>query len=1591
MKKIFTFVIAALIYSGLSAANYFVDTSKAASGAGTSWETAYKTLGEAETAANNNAGIDNIYIKGAVGGITITSSSSWTLKAENYYFSCDADNAGTSINRTLVDKDGNGIIESWEFKYTTVFSSTYSGGTAISLVASTLLDGLSISNTATKTNTNTSSFVNPIGGVVQNCIFSGSNITYNSITSSSPGGCLIKSVGDFRDCLIEKNTVTANITGNYEAKIAPFFEFNFSSTAANSTLSRCVFRNNTASISSSATATFTGGYIRGLIINVVTTTTASQSATISDCLVYNNEISYTNSASSGGVASLSKASILGALNFNNNTTTDKWVNNTVANNKMTNCNSAMYIVNSSTQFHYIYNNVFWNNQNNGNAVSMNSAASQYSPTIVSNNIMDCATTGNWGTNIFVNNQTDLSTTNTTANKGPQFLNPTIVIGNSNGGTVETADWRLNSGSYLIGKGAATATTGVTTDKSGFTFATTPAAGAYEVVPIITTNAVTDLTGNSATSGGAIVWNGGSAIIASGVCWSTSQNPTTSDSKTTDNASSGSFNSSISGLSSGVTYYVRAYATNGTHTTYGMQLSFTTLSSKPEPTNQATNFAKGSVTSSAIPLTFTTAVAGAQAPDGYLVKISTGTVSDPVDATDPTDVTVLTGGNANVKVTSSPVSSFTGLTAGTMYHYKIYSYTNSGSQINFNTTSAPALDVATSPAAVTGLTFTPTLTDFGATTLTANLSWTNPASFDAVNHTTLVFVKQTSAITLGVPTNAASEYTASTNMVSGSTGTAYQGDAGAYCVYNGTGTSVSLSGMTTGATYYVLVLTVYNTANSDGTYSYSSATTSSAVMYKKEAIYYPTSLAVSNATSTSISLTWTPSVSGSQAPDGYLVVSKALSSVPYPVDGTDQSDVTAYTNSVANMKVSPQSASGMSSFTNMTPGTTYFYRVFPYTNSGAQINYKTAGVPPNLNYATTPSPVTNVSINSITASTATISWSLPSGYAPTRHSTLVFLKAGNSISNGALTNSPTFYTANTEFGSGTAFQNDAAAYCVFNGDGSSVSVTGLSNTLYQVLVYTVVDLVNYDGSYSYSPSALTSGGFISGSSVSELGGINGQSNLVVTTGNLVIDQNTAVNSITVASTGQLTINPGSNLTIGSITLQSDATGTATFVDTNNNSPQAVTGTVQQYMDAERNWYTASPVATGTAAGLNLGTSVQTYSESAKGWSILNSGDALVAGKGYVSVATTGTGTTGTVSFNGTLNTGTITVPVTRTESGSSRGFNLVANPYPSYLDWSLVTADVANTNIGSTMWFRTKNTLGAYTFATHNGTSGETVTGTANTTITKFIPPLQAFWIRVNANVNTGDVNYPNHVTSITFKNSMRAHRDDNGNKLKAPKVNERTRLRLQLANGTETDETLIYFDSNATNDFNDYDSPKMLNNSAKTPDLYSKAGNERLVINGLKEIVDNLELPLGFSLNSAATLKLKATEISNLTVGTRVYLLDKVENKQTELVPETEYSFNTTTATNNNESRFSLVFRAPGNTTAIDNTNQHNAQVFVNANNQITIIAPEKVSYSIYNAMGQLIENGTLNTKRETRNAKHLAAGVYMVKVGVETKKIIVK
>lgn len=98
-------------------------------------------------------------------------------------------------------------------------------------------------------------------------------------------------------------------------------------------------------------------------------------------------------------------------------------------------------------------------------------------------------------------------------------------------------------------------------------------------PVITTNAITNITTKTATSGGNISDAGGKDIIGRGVCWGTSQNPTLAQS-TFNGGGTGSFTSNITGLKANTTYYVRAYAATADEEFYGNQLSFKTPSTGP---------------------------------------------------------------------------------------------------------------------------------------------------------------------------------------------------------------------------------------------------------------------------------------------------------------------------------------------------------------------------------------------------------------------------------------------------------------------------------------------------------------------------------------------------------------------------------------------------------------------------------------------------------------------------------------------------------------------------------------------------------------------------------------------------------------------------------------------------------------------------------------------------------------------------------------------------------------------------------------------------------------------------------------------------
>lgn len=201
--------------------------------------------------------------------------------------------------------------------------------------------------------------------------------------------------------------------------------------------------------------------------------------------------------------------------------------------------------------------------------------------------------------------------------------------------------------------------------------TTPALG-----PVVTTNsAATGITSSSAVLGGNVTSNGGSAVTARGICYATTQSPTTASSKVASGSGNGEFSATLTSLAANTTYYARAYATNSYGTSYGTEVSFTT-SQMLAPTV---------ATSSAISITAISVVLGGNVTnDGNSTVTENGicysTTENPTTAN--TKVAIGSG-------TGSFSKTVEGLKEGTTYYVRAYAInsigTSYGTQISFTTT------------------------------------------------------------------------------------------------------------------------------------------------------------------------------------------------------------------------------------------------------------------------------------------------------------------------------------------------------------------------------------------------------------------------------------------------------------------------------------------------------------------------------------------------------------------------------------------------------------------------------------------------------------------------------------------------------------------------------------------------------------------------------------------------------------------------------------------------------------------------------------------------------------------------------------------
>lgn len=477
--------------------------------------------------------------------------------------------------------------------------------------------------------------------------------------------------------------------------------------------------------------------------------------------------------------------------------------------------------------------------------------------------------------------------------------------------------------------------------------------------------------------------------------------------------------------------------------------------------------------------------------------------------------------------------------------------------------------------------------------------------------------------------------------------------------------------------------------------------------------------------------------------------------------------------------------------------------------------------------------------------------------------------------------------------------------------------------------------------------------------------------------VVLDNHVNLTGNLAIANGTLTLNPGKQLTVtgtaannGTINLLSDAAnGTATITGAVSGN-----GIVNQAVGSPRTYYIGVPV--GTSPVLSNVTGIAAFDVAADVWSAITTpgSSILTPGLGYL-FQVGSSGTTG-ISFAGTLNSGDLTVDL----FNAGKRFNFLGNPYPSYLDAKKVV-DGSNL-VEKSIWYRGKDADGIYKFFTYNVPADLSVPSAsidATAVNNGFIPPVQGFWLKVKADAAS---------ETFTFTDAMRTHNTTGtAVPLKSPQAVFSQILRLQVSNGTVSDETVILFNENAQSGYDSYDAPKMMNTGSNALNIYTRLGSETLVLNSWNAIPYDTAIPVEIQTPAAGTYTVSAGEFSNFDAGEKVLLIDGsvVTN-----LTQSDYTF--TADTGNPIRQLSVVFPGSDVSSGVATSTVNDISVFVR-NSHIVVsagtAAPGTFVY-VFNSMGQQLAAQPISSTVNEVGGQY-QPGVYLVRVNNHTAKVIVK
>ncbi|MGB3607850.1 MAG: T9SS type A sorting domain-containing protein [Psychroserpens sp.] len=357
--------------------------------------------------------------------------------------------------------------------------------------------------------------------------------------------------------------------------------------------------------------------------------------------------------------------------------------------------------------------------------------------------------------------------------------------------------------------------------------------------------------------------------------------------------------------------------------------------------------------------------------------------------------------------------------------------------------------------------------------------------------------------------------------------------------------------------------------------------------------------------------------------------------------------------------------------------------------------------------------------------------------------------------------------------------------------------------------------------------------------------------------------------------------------------------------------------------------------------------------------------FISGKGYIVNLLN---PSGAISFTGTMNVDNETIPLDSTGSG----YNLLGNPYPSFIDTNAMLSVNSASLATETIWVWDASTSSYVVYVTADDFK---------------LAPGQGFFVQSNGSSG-----------NVTINEAFQSHENVDS----FLRTSNNTEVRLTLTNGLNTRECRIYYLDGATTGFdNGYDGP-MFRAFSDPFSIYTHlitdgVGTDMGVQSLPNNNYDNLIVPIGINAASNTEISISAS-VLNIPFGINLYLEDRDMNTFTLLDSNSQFNI-TLDAPLNGTGRFYL-HTSSSTLNSTDNILTNNLQIYVNdASTQLTIEGrvSSKSQAEIYDIQGKLLLREDLKEQINLNliDISSLHAGLYIINIydneQSTSKKIVIK